>query len=154
MIHAVLDTNVLASGVLRFEREESTPGAILRAWYAEAFVLVTSDHLIAEIERTLAKPYFAQRIPEARRATALTAFVQDAARATITVGVSGVASHPKDDLVLATAVSAGADYLVTGDRKLQALGSYRGVIIVSPRVFLSLLTDAAPSTDRGSTPRS
>ena len=49
MIHAGLDTNVLASGVLRFEREESVPAVILRAWYAAAFVLVTSDHLIAEI---------------------------------------------------------------------------------------------------------
>jgi predicted nucleic acid-binding protein len=50
-----------------------------------------------------------------------------------------VATHPEDDLVLATAVSAHADYLVTGDRKLQRLGSYQGVRILSPREFLAVL---------------
>lgn len=53
--------------------------------------------------------------------------------------------HPEDDLVLAAAVSARADYRVTGDSKLQLRGRYQGVIILSPRAFLDLLTvPAAP----------
>jgi predicted nucleic acid-binding protein len=43
---------------------------------------------------------------------------------------------PKVTLFLATAVSAEADYLVMGDRKLQDLGAYEGVTIASPRQFL------------------
>jgi predicted nucleic acid-binding protein len=46
-------------------------------------------------------------------------------------GVRGVATHPEDDVVLATGVSAGADFLVTGDRKLLQLGTYRGVRITT-----------------------
>ncbi len=57
----------------------------------------------------------------------------------ITVTVQGVASHPEDDLILATAVSARADYLVTGDRQLLALGTFQGVQIVSPRDFVAIL---------------
>ena len=57
-----------------------------------------------------------------------------------------MATHPQDDLVLAAAVSAGADYLVTGDRKLLSLGRYLGVTIVSPRTFLTLLEQG--ETDR------
>ena len=57
----------------------------------------------------------------------------------ITVHVHGVATQPKDDLVLATAVSAGAAYLVTGDRPLQTIGQYEGVTMLSPRLFLDLL---------------
>lgn len=53
--------------------------------------------------------------------------------------VAGVATHPEDDLVLATAISGSADYLVTGDRQLRQLGSFQGVVIVSPRTFLDLL---------------
>ena len=53
----------------------------------------------------------------------------------ITVEVSGVATHPEDDLVLAAAVSAGADYLVTGDKQLLKLGRYQGATILSPRDF-------------------
>jgi predicted nucleic acid-binding protein len=55
------------------------------------------------------------------------------------VTVTGVATHPEDDLVLAAAVSAGADYLVTGDRKLQALDTFEGVRILSPRQFLDMI---------------
>ena len=38
--------------------------------------------------------------------------------------------------VLATAVSGRVDYLVTGDRPLQEVGSYRGVTILSPAIFV------------------
>jgi predicted nucleic acid-binding protein len=58
----------------------------------------------------------------------------------ITATVQGVATHPEDDLVLATVVSAGAHYLVTGDTKLQDLGAFEGVTILSPRAFLERLT--------------
>lgn len=56
-----------------------------------------------------------------------------------TVKVEHVASYPEDDLVLATAVSAKADYLVIGDGALQQLGVYEGVTILSPRAFLDIL---------------
>lgn len=42
-----------------------------------------------------------------------------------------------DDLpVLGTAIAGQATYLVTGDKALMALGTYQGVIILSPRHFL------------------
>ena len=47
---------------------------------------------------------------------------------------------PKDDVIVATAVAARADYLVTGDRKhLLSLGAYEGIQIVTPRAFLDEL---------------
>jgi len=58
----------------------------------------------------------------------------------ITVTITGVATHPEDDLVLATALSAGADYLVTGDRRFRArVPRYQGVIVISPADFLIIL---------------
>jgi len=69
---------------------------------------------------------------------------RDTACTTISHEVRGVATHPENDLILATAVSARADYLVTGDSKLQRLGSYQGVIIVSPRGFLDVIESALP----------
>jgi len=53
--------------------------------------------------------------------------------------VAGVATHPEDDLILATSLSARADNLVTGDLKLRRLGRIGGVRIVSPREFLDLI---------------
>ena len=49
---------------------------------------------------------------------------------------------PKDDMIVATAVKAGADYLVTGDRRhLVVLGEYGGSRIVTPRQFLDILAN-------------
>jgi predicted nucleic acid-binding protein len=63
----------------------------------------------------------------------------------ITVTVEGVASHPEDDMVLATAVSAEAEYLVSGDKELQDLRAYGQIKILSPREFLSFLDEQAES---------
>jgi predicted nucleic acid-binding protein len=53
--------------------------------------------------------------------------------------VQGIATHPEDDVILATAVSTKADYLVTGGSKLQQVGTYKAVTILSPRRFLETL---------------
>lgn len=140
MIRAVLDTNVLFSGIIGVTRETSTPGAIVRAWQAAAFELITSEHIRAEVQRTLTEnPYFSSRLAAEDVTANLESLAADAIQAVVTVQVVGVASHPEDDLVLAAAVSAGADYLVTGDRELRALGQYRGVSILDPRAFLTLV---------------
>jgi predicted nucleic acid-binding protein len=57
----------------------------------------------------------------------------------ITVNVAGVASRPEDDLVLAAAVSAKVDFLVTGDTNLRKVDRFQGVVILTPREFLALL---------------
>jgi predicted nucleic acid-binding protein len=58
--------------------------------------------------------------------------------------VQGVATHPEDDVMLATAISGGVDNLVTGDRRLREVGSIEGIAILSPREFLDLLTSEDP----------
>lgn len=53
--------------------------------------------------------------------------------------VSAVASDPDDDTYVAAALEGRADFIVSGDDHLLALGEYEGVRIVSPRSFLSIL---------------
>jgi uncharacterized protein len=51
-----------------------------------------------------------------------------------------VPGDPKDDPIIAAAVAAKADYLVTGDRAhLLPIGEYQGIRIISPRTFLEIL---------------
>ena len=139
MIRAVLDTNVFVSGVLRFDAAQSPPGQILHHWLADAFRVVMSVPLRREIERTLANPYFAARIPHAVGLRWLRSLDELAVPIEISLPVAGVATHPEDDLILATAASAQADYLVTGDKQLQHLETFHGVAIVSPSDFLDIL---------------
>lgn len=142
MIRAVLDANTIVSGLLRFRAGASPPVEILRAWIAERFLLCISDELLDEVTRTLAKPWFLARIVPAEFEPVISALHMEAYRITIAIEVSEIASYPEDDLVLAAAASASVDYLVTGDKQLLALGTFRDVVIVSPRDFLAILESA------------
>lgn len=57
----------------------------------------------------------------------------------VTVTVAGVVSHAQDDVVLAAALSARADSLVTGGKELRQLGAYGGTRPFIPREFLAVL---------------
>lgn len=138
MTTAVLDANVIVSGFVR-SRPDSAVVRILDAWRLGLYVLVVSDHILAEVTRTFLDPYFARRLSAGQIEVALLLLQTGAEVVPLTANVSGVATHPEDDHVLATAVSACADYLVTGDTMLQKLGEYEGVKIIGPRQFLELL---------------
>jgi len=54
-----------------------------------------------------------------------------------------ITDDPDDDLILACAVQASVDVLVSGDRKhLLPLGSYEGVRILTPQALLAELRSA------------
>lgn len=142
MTAAVLDTNVLVSG---FTHREGASGLLLRLWLVDAYDLIVSDVIFEETARTFQKPYFADRLGLSQIAANLALLRRRALVAPIVVRVHGVATHPEDDLILATAVSGGADYLVTGDTKLQALGQYQDVTILSPREFLQVIVPTGQS---------
>lgn len=143
MVSAVLDTNVLVSGIVGIERAESTPGAVLRTWARREFDLILSDHIVTEVVRTLEKPYFARRVQPGQIRLLQQLFVERARLVAPAEVAEGVATHPEDDLILATAVAGSADYLVTGDHQLLLLSEYGTVEIVSASEFVGLLTSHA-----------
>ena len=137
MMRATIDTNILASGAVA--REGGTIATIVAAIRSEYFELALSDHILDELARTLVKPYFTYRLSVAELLAYQTMILSYAMIFPVSVQVRGDATHPEDDLILATAVSADAEFLVTGDAQLLKLGNYRGVTILSPRAFLDLL---------------
>lgn len=151
MIRALLDANALASGLVGVRVDDSTPGEILRRWQSGRFTLFVSRHLLVEVQRTLRKPYFADRMSPNRIDESLLLLEEEALFVVVTITVTGVGTHPEDDEVLAAAVSTEVDVLVTGDRQLLKLGAYGGVRIVSPREFLAIL-DAESEGQDASTP--
>jgi uncharacterized protein len=137
MIAAVLDVNVLISAILG---PLGHPRQIVLAWEANQFAVITSDGIIAELRANLRLPRIARRynvrnpqdvqwIEGLLRVQAQVVFVPHHE-------VRSVTGDPEDDLVLATARLAQADYLVTGDHGLLVLGQYEATKVVSPRDFL------------------
>ena len=53
--------------------------------------------------------------------------------------IRGVVRDPNDDMIVACAVAAGADYIVTRDKDLLALGEYDGIAMIKPEAFLAIL---------------
>lgn len=143
----VCDANVLVSGVFGQHRLESKPGELVRRILRGDVTLVLSEPIVDEFERTLTKPYFVARMDEAVRRDAFAALVGIGRFVSPTRQVRGVATHPEDDLVLAAALSADADFLVTGDKKLQALGIWEGIVILDPAAFLAILDNLPAQAD-------
>lgn len=138
MISAVVDTNVLASGTLT---AFTPPGQIINLWRVGRFELILSLHIIDELKRTLSKTYFQNHLTMQDIDAFIDLLQHEATVTPINVKIQGVATHPEDNLILAAAVSAKADYLITGDKPLlQKLGgSYNKVNLVSPADFLLIL---------------
>ena len=143
MIRAVLDTNVLASGTAR-ANPTSAPVRLIDRWLLGKYEVALSQHILNELTRTFARPYFVQRVGATRAAEMLALLRHRALWVHELPSIEGVATHPEDDLILATAVCAGADCLVTGDTQLQRLGRYAGIAILGSAAFLALL-DASPA---------
>ncbi len=138
MIRVVIDTNVIASGLIK---SQSTPGRILDCWAAGLFELVTSEHILGELEHTLTKPYF-QRFATTDWATSnLSRLRQFSSVTNLAITISAIASHPEDGLVIATAVNGNASILVTGDKQLLSIGRYQTIPFLAPATFLEMLLE-------------
>jgi putative PIN family toxin of toxin-antitoxin system len=127
----VLDTNVVVAGLLW----AGTPRHLLDRSLDKAFTLYSSPALIDELAHTLHYQKFVQRM--GRFGTTASALVaQYSALVTLVspTQVPRVIEHDvDDDQVLAAAVAAQADLIVSGDRKhLLPLGSHAGIAIVTP----------------------
>jgi putative PIN family toxin of toxin-antitoxin system len=132
----VLDTNVWISGVF-FRR--GVPARILTAWRDQHFEVVVTPDTLAELETKLRQKTI-QFGAGSTLADEWLDYVRTYARQVSPTGVAaGVCRDPKDDQFLDAAISGGAQYIVSGDKDLQALGTYQQVRILSPREFVELM---------------
>jgi putative PIN family toxin of toxin-antitoxin system len=141
MLRAVLDSSVLISAFLT---PKGLSGQVLDAAEDGAFALCLSHEIIAETaEKLLSKAKLRARYgyaPERAEAFCDGLAVVAELVANLPKG-RFVPNDPKDDAIVATAVAARADCLVTGDRKhLLSLGICEGVRIVSVREFLDIVS--------------
>jgi putative PIN family toxin of toxin-antitoxin system len=137
-VRIVLDTNVVISALLW----RGTPHRLREAIGASADVQIfTSPVLLAELADVLSRPIAAKRlalIGQGRRELlADYALAADVVMPIATPAV--IAGDPDDNHVLAAAVAAKADVIVSGDRHLLALGTYQGIRILTPADALSAL---------------
>jgi uncharacterized protein len=129
----VVDTNVFASGVFW----KGPPYQILQAWERGQIKLVVSPPILDEYRRVLIE--LAVHRPGVKYERSLELVGLHAEVVTALAFARPVCTDPDDDIFLATALSAGVEYIVSGDKALLAQNGFRGLHVVPPRAFLSQL---------------
>ena len=130
-MRVVLDSNVLVSALVG----HGAPRRLLFSLLRE-HVIVSSVHLLAELEDVLARKF---QFTEGQIEMYISLIVSGSHLAEVKGVPKVVVEDPDDDFIRASAVEGESDFIVTGDRHLLRLREYGDVRIVTVREMLTLL---------------
>ena len=136
-MRAVIDTNVVVSGLIR---PRGVPGTVLRALRDRRFVAVVSLPILEELASILSRSWLRSKYGvsehDVRDLLRLLALRSELVEPTSAIREC---RDPRDDMFLEAAVDGGADRVVTGDEDLLDVGSIASVCIVTPADFVKEL---------------
>jgi len=137
-VRVVLDTNVLISAFLF---PGGAPEAVYRLALEGRIEVVTSLPLLAELGRVLSTKFGGEdgMAEEAVAQVARIALVVEPSER-----VSAVKADPGDDRVLEAAAEGWVEAIVSGDRHLLRLGTWRQITVLDPGTFLATYEQGHP----------
>jgi putative PIN family toxin of toxin-antitoxin system len=132
---AVLDTNVLISAVI----STGTSHEVLVEGFEGSYTIVVSPETIQEFEGTLLKypDKFGMSQEEVEKERDTVEYFAEFVTPETEIDV--VEEDKSDNMFLEAAVSADAEYVVSGDTHLLEIDDYRGIEILPPDEFLERL---------------
>jgi hypothetical protein len=138
MIRAVVDTNVLVSGLIS---PHSYPRRVAQYWQEGKFISVTSPDVVREVDRVLHSPHIQRKyhLFEEEIQTFVATLTYKSVCTQGKLILHRVAADPDDDKIISCAVEGQADYLVTGDKLLLQMRQYGGIRIVNAEEFIRVL---------------
>ncbi|SFR36483.1 putative toxin-antitoxin system toxin component, PIN family [Halogeometricum limi] len=136
-MRAVLDTNVLISSVL----STGVPHEIVVKGFEGEYEIVVSVETLTEFRRTLLKYPERFHLEENEVQKEVETIRYFAEFVDPEEEVRAVEDDPDDDKFLEAAIAGDVDYIVSGDKHLLDLDSFRGIPIVEPRTFYERLTE-------------
>ena len=136
-MRAVIDTNVLMAGLLW----RGPPHALLEHVRAGTVNLVSSPALLAELADVIGRAKFDAILT--RTNTSRERSLAEVWRLAEVIDPpplpKPVCHDPDDDEVLALAIAAKVELIVSGDKDLLSLGSFEGIPILAPAQAVSLI---------------
>jgi putative PIN family toxin of toxin-antitoxin system len=129
-VRVVLDTNVVASALLW----GGTPERLIELAGEGSLELFTSQALLAELAGILERAKFGQKLRQKNLAAAkIVSRYRELAETVEAPPIEEAQLRDPDDAaVLACALAARAEAIVSGDADLRALGTYREIPILTP----------------------
>lgn len=133
----VLDTNIWVSAIIW----GGIPDRILLLGETQSITISMSQELLNELERTFSK---SKLQPKLQALDLTVSSVMNLIRESVIVYPIDEITvpnlrDPDDNIVVATAIAAQADVMITGDRDLLVLETYQGISIMTAKDFLQSL---------------
>ena len=129
----VLDTNVLISSILI---DKGNPHKIVDLAIEQKIHNHTSPDMLNELEDKLRNKFNESEEYIKRQISLVTNYsevIEPKEK------IKAVPDDPKDDKVIECAMACNADFIVTGDNHLLKLKDFKGIKIVSPKDFLTVI---------------
>jgi len=133
-MRVVLDTNVIISAFLWAGKVNK----ILDLIENKKIEVYTCPEQIIELKGVLERPKFKPIFIKAKLKPEIivSGFLNSAQLIKQEVDVDVIQADPADNVILACALSAGAQYLVTGDKHLLSLKKFQKIKVLTPNEFL------------------
>jgi putative PIN family toxin of toxin-antitoxin system len=140
-VRIVLDTNVVLSALLWRGTPYRLFETIRRNEHTQLF---SSGVLLEELGEVLTRPATAKRLALLGRTAhdILADYIEAVELVRPPPNPPAVVADPDDDHVIAAAVAADADFLVTGDHQLLVIGSHSNIRIVTPAEAIRMIATA------------
>lgn len=123
----VLDTNVVIAAVMG----DGPPSRLIELATEGVIDLYSSENLIAELADVLAREHITRRLARKGQSGAeVLALYEDLVERIVSAEITRTVSDPDDDAVLACALAAGADLIVSGDKAVRNVKSFQRIPIV------------------------
>jgi putative PIN family toxin of toxin-antitoxin system len=129
-VRIVLDTNVLVSGFLS---PDGPPGAILRSILAGSISLCFDERILTEYREVLTRGRFALA---SERVDAVLEFIEANGESVLAETLRVELPDATDTMFVEVASAAGADCVVTGNRKHFPDERLEGLRVLLPRAFV------------------
>lgn len=133
----VFDTNVLISALITTGK----PKLLLQKAVNKQIQLITSKPILTEFSEVADDP----RIRKYVAKEDIIAFLEIIGKVATVIRVKSrfkaIAEDPDDDIILRTAIDGKADVIVSGDKHLLSLGTFRGTRILTVNQTLTLLNE-------------
>lgn len=126
----ILDTNVLISGIFF----SGPPSEILKSWRRGDIQLVLSSEIADEYVKVA--EILANDFPGIEINSILTLILTNSEIIQAPALPHQVCEDPDDDKFLACALASECKVIISGDKHLLKLSGYRGIVILTPRMFI------------------
>ena len=136
-LHVVLDSVVAVSAFLT---QGLTADLVFQC--QETVNLYTATEILQEIRQVLLeKPHIRNRYTySSEKVETFIDYLKDISIIVAQLPeIRVIERDPKDDIIIACAVAASADYIISRDRDLLDLGNYQQIQIVPPEEFIHIL---------------